>query len=34
MPEQHQIRHLKKGAIAVGKNSELIPDVTYIKDAV
>ena len=34
MPEQNQIRHLTKGAIAAGRNSELIPNVTYIKNAV
>jgi hypothetical protein len=34
MSEQHQIRHLTKGAIAAGRNSTIIPNVTYIKDAV
>ena len=34
MSEQHQIRHLTKGSIEAGRNSTIIPNVTYIKDAV
>ena len=34
MSEQHQIRHLTKGSIKAGRNSTIIPNVTYIKDAV
>ena len=34
MPEQNQIHHLTKGAVSIGRKSDLIPNVTYIKDAV
>ncbi|MDB2314946.1 hypothetical protein N9V42_05100 [Flavobacteriaceae bacterium] len=34
MPEQNQIHHLTKGAVSVGRNSNLIPNVSYIKDVV
>ena len=34
IPEQNQIHHLTKGAVSVGRNSDLIPNVSYIKDAV
>ena len=34
IPEQNQIHQLTKGAVIVGRNSDLIPNVIYIKDAV
>ena len=34
IPEQHQVHHLTKGAVCVGRNSNLIPNRIYVKDAV
>ena len=34
IPEQHQVHHMTKGAVTVGRKSNLIPNHIYVKDAV